>query len=311
MKTIFPKVFESVSDLSAPQIQSLLERAKELKGRLKSRDYVGLPSLSQRLICTQIEENSTRTKYSFQRAIQNLGCQFLDIDTKTSSLEKGESLQDHFQTLKMIGAEMVIVRSSQTGFFKPFKTSSPLAMINAGDGVGEHPTQALLDLFTLTESQEMLKGKTLTFFGDCLHSRVFHSLAPLLAAQGMNIRMCGPEVFVGKEGQNQDGVSVSHDFEKSLSETDITYFLRVQKERHKGDLFNGENYHREYGLTEQRYQKYCSNKPILHPGPANAGVELAQSVMNHKNYLAASQVAHGVPMRMAVIEAILLSQKEM
>jgi len=189
----FPSLLESISDLNRPHIDSLLTRAKFFKD---NPHLTPLNSTPKPIIATSFLENSTRTKHSFAVAIRRLGGLYLDFNAETSSLKKGESLEETFLTLFHQGINLCVFRSSVSHQLGQFRDQLPIKLINGGDGVNEHPTQALLDLFTLLELDGNLNGKTLSIFGDIIHSRVAHSLMKLLPQFGMKVLLSGPTEYL-------------------------------------------------------------------------------------------------------------------
>lgn len=259
-------------------------------------------------MATSFLENSTRTKHSFEVAIYKLGGFFLDFNAETSSLKKGETLLDTLITLKAQGVDLCIIRTSISNQLDEFRNSPPIKIINGGDGVNEHPTQALLDLFTLIElagSAANLKGKTMTIVGDLIHSRVGHSLIKLLPQYGMSLILCGPPEFL-PAFELPTNVRLKTHLDEAILESDFLYMLRVQKERHEKNYEHTfTDYIKNYGVSLKRLQDLNKLVPVLHPGPCNIGVELDLEITKSKFYQAHFQVENSVPMRMAIIHSIL------
>jgi aspartate carbamoyltransferase catalytic subunit len=305
----FPKVLECINDLSKDQVLTLLKRAKSFK-----HEPDQLPIYNNQgqvpIMATSFLENSTRTKHSFSIALQKLGGMYIDFDAESSSLKKGETLEETLLTLKCQGVDLCIIRQSISHELEAFKKDPPVRIINGGDGTNQHPTQALLDLFTILELGIAIEGKTMAIIGDCLHSRVGHSLCDLLPMFGAKIILCGPKECLPESSDNP-AISISTSFEETIAKSDILYTLRIQKERHDGVPSYYENYHQDYGLSVERMNSFDKQFPVLHPGPVNIGVELSSDLMKapiqekHFGYLGHQQVIHSIPMRMAIIEAML------
>ncbi len=298
----FPSVFESIKDLNKEHVDGLLKLAKKYKERPCDPS---LFSSRRPIIATSFLENSTRTKHSFTIATHRLGAIPLDFDAETSSLKKGENLEETLLTLHSQGVEACIIRTSVSHELAPFKSFAPIKIINGGDGIHQHPTQALLDLFTISEMNIDLNGKTLCILGDCKHSRVGHSLIDLLPLYGAKIILCGPKQFLPQDSDNPH-VTLSEDLDDAISKSDILYTLRIQKERHDKKLEKTlKNYSESYGVTLQKLKSLDKKIPVLHPGPCNIGVELSLDIMRSDYYQGYKQVENSIYMRMAIITAIL------
>lgn len=302
----FPSLLESIGDLDKLQIDGLLSLASKFKHRESEST---LFTYKRPIIATSFLENSTRTKHSFAIAIQKLGAMYIDFNAETSSLKKGESLEETFLTLYHQGVNLCIFRGSVSHQLSQFREHPPIKLINGGDGTNEHPTQALLDLFTLLEISPDLEGKTLAIFGDNIHSRVGHSLCRLLPQYGMKVILCGPKHFLPEKNTLPEGVFWSDNREDTLSRCDFIYLLRIQKERHDPSLASSstEDYHRTYGVSLELLKKINKLIPVLHPGPANIGVELDHALIKSSLYKGYLQVQNSIPMRMAIIQSMLVN----
>src|SRR5690606_12088130 len=192
----FPSVLESIDDLSLEQIRSLLAVSAANKERFQDRQFAPYESYRKFVVATSFLEHSTRTKHSFALAIQKLGCMYLDFNAGKSSLQKGDNIEETFLTLWHQGVDLCVMRTSVSHQLSEFKNLPPIKLINGGDGINEHPTQALLDLYTLIDQGHDLNGKTVTIVGDSLHSRVTHSLLRLLPQFGAKIILCGPTEYL-------------------------------------------------------------------------------------------------------------------
>ncbi|TNE98610.1 MAG: aspartate carbamoyltransferase catalytic subunit [Deltaproteobacteria bacterium] len=300
----FPSVFEAINDLSKDQIEGLLILARKFKER--DHDKPQFPNKLP-IVANSFLENSTRTKNSFAIAIKRLGCHYLDFNTETSSLNKGESLEETLLTLYAQGVDLCIIRTSVSNQLSEFKNNTPVKIINGGDGTNQHPTQALLDLFTMQEIGIELEGKTMAIIGDCIHSRVGHSLCELLPQFGCNIILCGPSDYVPKTPE-YEGVEISNDLESTVKRSDFLYTLRIQKERHAGSTEAAKHYdtyHDKYGISRDKLKAWNKEVPVFHPGPANIGVEISTDIIKSSLYKGYDQVVNSIYMRMAIITAIL------
>lgn len=299
----FPSVLEAISDLNFDQIQGLLILSKKLKER--PVDSLIFPN-SKPIVANSFLENSTRTKNSFAIAIARLGCEYLDFNADTSSLKKGETLTETLRTLKCQGVDLCIIRSSTSFELSSFKEFPPMKLINGGDGTNQHPTQALLDLFTMKEAGMELEGKTMAIIGDCLHSRVGHSLCELMPQFGCKIKLIGPKEFLPDTAPN-DSVTLSTDLDQEMKSLDYIYSLRIQKERHGTDNQNTyDHYHDDFGISLAKLKKHNREDiPVFHPGPVNIGVELSQDIIDSKNYMGYLQVKNSIYMRMAIVASML------
>lgn len=304
----FPSLLESITDLNKIQVEGLLSLTSKLKHR---ESESSLFTYRRPVIATSFLENSTRTKHSFAIAIQRLGAIYIDFNAETSSLKKGESLEETFLTLFNQGVNLCIFRSSISHQLQQFRESPPIKIINGGDGINQHPTQALLDLFTLSELSPDLNGKTLAIFGDNIHSRVAHSLMQLLPLFGMKIILCGPRAFLPAQNSLPNGVELSSDRDDTIKKCDFIYLLRIQKERHLDSELNhltsDDDYHRTYGVSLELLKKMQKLVPVFHPGPANIGVELDSALIKSSLYKGYLQVQNSIPMRMAIIQSMLVN----
>ncbi len=298
----FPSVFEVINDLSIEQIEGLLILSSKLKNRQLETNFF---ANSVPFIANVFLENSTRTKNSFAIAITKLGCRYLDFNAQTSSLKKGESLKETLRTLSCQGIDLCIIRSSTSNILKELKLNPPMKLINGGDGLNEHPTQALLDLFTMKELSLPLDCKKIAIIGDSLHSRVAHSLCQLLPLFGCSVVLIGPPEFLPNSPPNES-VTLSNNLEKEMPSIDYIYTLRIQKERHQGQGLDTEkNYHELFGMSMSKLKKHQKFIPVFHPGPANIGVEIQQDIIDSTYYMGYEQVKNSIYMRMAIIITML------
>lgn len=300
----FPTVLENISDLTFEQIHSLLSLAK----KFKKGDIPLGPMQSEggkNPICaTSFLENSTRTKHSFAIAIQQLGAMYIDFNAEASSLKKGESLEETLLTLHYQGVDLCIIRTSNSHELSQFKINPPLKIINGGDGINQHPTQALLDLFTMLECQHGPKNKTIAIIGDCIHSRVGHSLIELLPQFGAKIILCGPEEYLPKN--YGPDILCTTSLSEAMAKSDLLYLLRIQKERHVNQN-NHNHYHDNYGINLEKLKKEKKFFPLYHPGPVNIEVEISKDALKSPHYFGHEQVKNSIFMRMAIIKTMFHS----
>lgn len=312
--TPFPSVLESVEDLTVNQIQTLLTLAENIE-----RDKIHLTSqnsLKAPIVYTLFLENSTRTKLSFATSALKLGAHYLDFPLQTSSVKKGENIEETLLTLKAQGADLCIIRTNENNFFKEYKDNPPIKLINGGDGINEHPTQALLDLYALLKffqgNFESLKGKTLGIAGDIVHSRVAHSLIKLLPKFGIKICLYAPEYFLPFEITENPNITVAKNKNDFLVSTDLVYLLRIQFERLKNTEEEitkiKDSYSVQFGFflsDAEKHQRY-----FMHPGPVNIGLEIDLSLLKSKYYLGHRQVESSIPVRMAILLSMLNNQDQ-
>ncbi|MBT7609430.1 MAG: aspartate carbamoyltransferase catalytic subunit [Bacteriovoracaceae bacterium] len=298
----FPSVLEAISDLNIDQIEGLLILARKFKERPSDSTIF---TNHRPIVANSFLENSTRTKTSFAIATTKLGCRYIDFNAETSSLKKGETLHETLRTLSCQGIDLCIIRSAESFILSKFKKSPPMKLINGGDGTNQHPTQALLDLFTLLEVEPNLKGKKIAIIGDCIHSRVGNSLCELLPMFGCKVILMGPKEFLPSFPPNQH-VTLSTDLDKEMGSIDFLYTLRIQNERHtnSGSMLI-DNYSKDFGITLKRMNKHGLNIPIFHPGPVNIGIEIDQEIINSPYYMGYEQVKNSIFMRMAIITTML------
>lgn len=309
------KDFLGISELSLSSIISILDRARLLKNEALSGANNPSPSaglLQDKTVVLLFIEPSTRTRTSFEKAALQLGAKVIYLDPEASSLKKGETLLDMALNLDAIGADAIILRHYASGAAHFLAKRVRASVINAGDGAHEHPTQALLDTFTLLEkwpSQTDLKSKHILILGDIRFSRVARSNLLIFKKLGARVTVAGPPTLVPHAFENL-GAEVAHSLdEKLLSSVDAIYALRIQKERAATGYFPSiEEYNASFGLTQKLLKACKPNLLILHPGPINRGIELTSEVADGKHSMILNQVANGVFVRMAVLEAAVASQ---
>ncbi|AFM42600.1 aspartate carbamoyltransferase [Desulfosporosinus acidiphilus SJ4] len=293
-----------LEEMDVEEIRQILQTAKVMKGILM-RPIKKLPTLKGKSVVNLFYEASTRTRTSFEMAAKVLGADTTSIAVAQSSVSKGESLYDTAKTIQAMRADLVIIRHSSSGSAGFLADILEAGVINAGDGQHEHPTQALLDIFTMEEKLGDLKGKNVVIVGDVLHSRVARSNAWGLQKLGVNVTLVGPPTLAPEEMRGL-GVKVTHDLDSVLPGADVVMALRLQLERQKSGLFPSlREYSHLYGLTTERLKKTGKESVIMHPGPMNRGVEISDEVADSAQALIERQVTNGVAIRMALIYLLI------
>jgi len=289
-----------LEELDAKEINLILELSKEFKENLSKKQKPS-KNLEGKRIVNLFMEPSTRTRVAFEIAAKSLSADVISIASKSSSLTKGESLKDTALNIQALGADAIVIRHSSPGSPLFLSKTIPVPIINAGDGSHEHPSQALLDIFTLQEKLGTLHNKNITILGDILFSRVARSNLWGLQKMGANVTLVGPSTLVPK-GFEKMGATVSHDIEKSLSKADAVMLLRIQHERQSSSHFPSlEEYTRIFGLSIERSALLKKDAIILHPGPINRGVEIDSTLADSKNSVILEQVTNGIAVRMAIL----------
>jgi aspartate carbamoyltransferase catalytic subunit len=307
----------SVSDLSLDGVGQILARATALENQDPlTRDRI----LAKRRVALLFYESSTRTRTSFELAAKGLGADTTLISSLSSSIEKGETLKDTGLTLRALGAEAIILRHNSSGAPWLLEAETRLPVLNAGDGMHEHPTQALLDLRTILAhlqpgveavTAETLAGVTVTIVGDILHSRVARSNTLLLPRLGARVLLCGPkELLPEVAAQVGPGIALERDFEAALHQSQAVMMLRIQAERLAGLQLDLEEYKANYQLTGQRLAAQAPAAIVMHPGPIIRGLEVTAGVADGAQSVILEQVRNGVAIRMAVVERALLAGHE-
>ncbi len=301
----------SAGDLNREDAVRILDTAEEMLGVAK-RPIKKLPTLRGRTVVNLFFEDSTRTRISFEAAAKRLSADVINFSAKGSSASKGEGLKDTALTLQAMGADAVIVRHHHSG--APHRLAHAKwtkgAVINAGDGTHEHPTQALLDAFTMRRHLGDLEGKNITIVGDVLHSRVARSNALLLNTLGANVTLVAPPTLL-PVGIEQWPVETSYSLDDSLEKADAIMMLRVQRERMNAAFFPSEReYSRRYGLDTARMNRLPEHAIVMHPGPMNRGMEITADVADHARSVIVEQVTNGVAVRMAVLYLLLSGTTE-
>ncbi|MEP6463132.1 MAG: aspartate carbamoyltransferase catalytic subunit [Frankiaceae bacterium] len=294
----------SAADLSRDDALLVLDTAEEL-ARVADRPIKKLPTLRGRTVVNLFYEDSTRTRLSFEVAAKRLSADVITFSAKGSSVSKGESLKDTALTLEAMGADGVVVRHSASG--APHRLAGWIsgAIVNAGDGTHEHPTQALLDAFTMRRRLGRLEGLRVAIVGDILHSRVARSNVLLLATLGADVTVVAPPTLL-PVGVDAWPCSTSYDLDAVLPKSDVVMMLRVQRERMAAAYFpSAREYSRRYGLDGPRMASLPEDAIVMHPGPMNRGMEIAAEVADSVRSTIVEQVANGVSVRMAVLYLLL------
>lgn len=291
--------FLTLEGLTRSELERVLDRAQEYReGRVGGRHLLG------RVVANVFYEPSTRTRSSFEVAAASLGAHVLNWSVTGSSAAKGETLVDTAKNIAALGVSVIVVRHPHSGAANLVAKSVNVSVINAGDGQHEHPSQGLLDAFTLRRRWGSLDGKTVAIVGDVLHSRVARSNLHGLRALGATLVFCGPPTLLPSHLE-RPGVTVTTDLDEALADADAVMMLRVQRERQAEALFpSASEYHRRWGLTARRASKLKPEAVVLHPGPVNRGLELAPEVADGHRSLILEQVENGVAIRKAILEAV-------
>ncbi|CAH1213658.1 Aspartate carbamoyltransferase [Paenibacillus plantiphilus] len=296
LTTLKQRSLLGLKDLSKDEIVSLLDRAAHWEAQPVKVN----PVLQGKFVANMFFENSTRTRFSFEVAEKRLGTEVLNFSAAVSSVQKGESIYDTVRTLESMGIDAGVIRLKPIGVLADLATRIKVPLINAGDGNNEHPTQALLDIYTMRKQFGELKGLTVAIIGDILHSRVARSNLWALQKLGVNVRFCAPPNMVATE---LDAAYIS--IEEALK-ADVIMMLRVQLERHEnGMIKSAEEYREQYGLTVERAKRIAPHAIIMHPAPINRNVEIDDELVEHPQSRIFPQMENGVPVRMAVIERAL------
>lgn len=290
----------SIRALDRQELIAILDRAQYWADQQHSEDS----PLQGRFAANLFFEPSTRTRFSFETAQKKLGLHVLNFSADASSVTKGETLYDTLKTIESMGVEAAVVRQKEEGILQPMAEKLNLRLINAGEGTLEHPTQFLLDTLTIRQERGSLQDLKVAIIGDIRHSRVVGSHLWGLPKLGAEVLLSGPPEMMPEshEAMQQEQVNVVP-IDEAMQQADIVMMLRIQLERHQSDLYDSaETYHQQYGLTLQRAKQMKPEAKIMHPGPFNRGVEIAEELVEAEQSLIFKQVANGVHVRMAVME---------
>jgi aspartate carbamoyltransferase catalytic subunit len=290
-----------IKDLNKDDISLILQTAEQFKEVLQ-RPIKKVPSLRDVTIVNLFFENSTRTRISFELAEKRLSADTINFTSSGSSLSKGETLLDTVNNILSMKVDMVVMRHSATGAPHFLAKHIPAAIINAGDGINEHPTQALLDAFSIKEKTGGLEGRKVAIIGDIMHSRVAQSNIYLLNKMGAQVTVCGPPTLIPKYITEALGVKVNYNLKETLEWCDVANVLRIQLERQNQVLFSSlREYNLVYGIKRQMLDDLNKDIVIMHPGPMNRGVEIDSDVADSRQSIILQQVENGVAVRMAVL----------
>ena len=289
-----------LKDMSAEEILHILDTAKTMKHVVISKSKK-TPHLQGKSIVTLFYENSTRTRLSFELASKYMSAASANISASGSSVAKGETLIDTGKTIDMMGTDVIVIRHPMSGAPHLLAKNVKASVINAGDGMNEHPTQALLDMFTIIEKKGAVKGLKVAIIGDIYHSRVARSNIWGLLKLGADVNAAGPSTLL-PPGLEKTGIKIFNTIQEAIIDADVVMGLRIQLERQKKGLFPSiREYSRFFGLDEKRLQLAKKDALVLHPGPVNRGVELSTGVIDGAQSLINEQVTNGVAVRMALL----------
>jgi len=296
---------------NADEIKLVLETAKEMKNII-NRDIKKVPTLRGKSIVNLFYEPSTRTRSSFELAGKYLGADVINITAGTSSIVKGESLRDTLLTVEAMGVDAIVMRHKSEGAAEYAHQVVKPAIINAGDGAHAHPSQGLLDLFTISQHKNTLKGLKVAILGDILHSRVARSDIWGMREMGMEVHLAGPKTLLPRFLTTEKGIFVHDRIEEAVEAADVINVLRIQLERQKSGLFpSPREYARVFGLNRERLARAKDDVLVLHPGPMNKGLEISPDVAYSDHSAIQEQVQNGVAVRMALLTLVLMGGKNL
>jgi aspartate carbamoyltransferase catalytic subunit len=299
MSSLTSKDLLGIQGMTADEIKLILDTAATFKD-VSERDIKKVPTLRGKTVINLFYEASTRTRTSFELAGKRLSADVINISTSTSSVAKGETLLDTARNIEAMKCDIIIVRHSCSGAPEYLSRYLKSSVINAGDGFHEHPTQALLDMFTIREKLGKLEGLTIAIVGDIAHSRVARSDIYGLTAMGARVRVCGPPTMI-PPGIDNLGAQVYYDMDRAVEGADAVMMLRLQLERQASGLFPGvREYAKLFGLNPERLKRAARHALVMHPGPMNRGVEISSDVADSTPVIL-EQVTNGVAIRMAVM----------
>jgi aspartate carbamoyltransferase catalytic subunit len=302
----------SIDDLSVDRVQEIFETAADMHD-VQTREVKKLPALRGRTVVNMFFEDSTRTRSSFEIAGKWLSADVINISAKGSSASKGESLRDTVLTVCAMGVDGLVIRHPASGAARQVSEWVDASVVNAGDGMHEHPTQALLDAYTLQRRLGSLEGRHVAIIGDLTHSRVFRSNVKLLTKLGAQVTVVAPPTLMpsGIEPWSKEaGFETSYDVDAVLPDADAVMMLRVQRERMSGGYFpSAREYTVGYGLTKDRLALLKPDAPICHPGPMNRGLEIAADAADAAQSVVLEQVSSGLAVRMAVLYHLLAGEE--
>ncbi len=289
-----------LEELTKEEIELILSTAASFK-EVSSREIKKVPALRGKTVVNLFYEPSTRTRVSFEVAAKRLSADVINIATETSSVKKGETLTDTGRNIEALKADVIVIRHNYSGAAAMLARHLKISVVNAGDGWHEHPTQALLDIFTLKEKLGDINGLHVTIVGDIAHSRVARSNIWGLTKLGAKVTVCAPKMLI-PPGIEQMGAQVSHDIDSALKGADAVNVLRMQFERDSSGAFPEQlEYFKHFGITEERLAKAKKDIIVMHPGPINRGIEMSSDVADGANSVILEQVTNGIAVRMSVL----------
>jgi len=307
VKGLKSKDLLGLKDLSVEEIKLILDTARSMK-EVISRPIPKVPTLLGKHVVTLFYEPSTRTRTSFNTAAKVLSANITNVSISSSSVTKGENLIDTVKNLEVMGLDCIVIRHSMGGAPHLAAKNCNASVINAGDGFNEHPTQGLLDIFTMIEKKKTVKGKKVLIVGDISHSRVARSNIWGLKKLGAEVVVVGPPTMM-PEGIEETGVRVSYKFDEEIKDADFINMLRIQRERQEKGLFPSvEEYAKLYGLNSDRMRQAKKDVIVMHPGPINRGVEITSDVADGPYNVILEQVTNGVAVRTALLFLLLGGQ---
>ncbi len=294
-----------LEELSKEELELLLATADSFK-EVSTREIKKVPALRGKTVVNLFYEPSTRTRVSFEIAAKRLSADVINIATESSSVQKGETLIDTGTNIQALKADIIVVRHNYSGAAAMLARHLAISVVNAGDGWHEHPTQALLDIFTLKEKLGRIEGLKVSIIGDIAHSRVARSNIWGLTKLGAQVTVCAPQMLIPVAIEKL-GIRVTHDIDEALSDADAVNVLRMQFERDAQEVFPKQlEYFQNFGITQERLKKAKRNIIVMHPGPLNRGIEISSEVADGANSVILEQVTNGIAVRMAVL--FLVSQ---
>ncbi len=297
----------AINNLTVDIINSILEKSHFYSQIIKNKEPIP-KVLSDKVVANLFFEDSTRTKFSFEVAAKRLGASVLNFSPETSSVNKGESLYDTLKTFENLGVDIGVIRHSDDHFVESLKTKLNFCIVNAGAGKFEHPSQSLLDLFTIKEEFKKLTDLTVTICGDINSSRVAKSNISLFKKMGIKVLLCGPESLLPPPQKLEDNCQVST-LKEAAKVSDVLMFLRVQHERHQAFELSIENYNNEFGLNHNIINLMPTNSIVMHPAPVNRGVEILDELVEHPKSRIFKQMENGVYTRMAILDWLYCNEE--
>jgi aspartate carbamoyltransferase catalytic subunit len=289
-----------LEELSREELELILSTAESFK-EISTREIKKVPALRGKTVVNLFYEPSTRTRVSFEVAAKRLSADVINIASDTSSVRKGETLIDTGRNIEALKADIIVVRHNCSGAAAMLARHVNISVVNAGDGWHEHPTQALLDIFTLKEKLGRIEGLSVSIIGDIAHSRVARSNIWGLTKLGAKVTVCAPKMLIPPSIEKM-GAQVTHDVDEALCNADAVNILRMQFERDAGAVFPQQlEYFKHFGITEERLKKAKKNIIVMHPGPINRGIEMSSEVADGLNSVILEQVTNGIAVRMSVL----------